>query len=129
MSGVMRSAQALGLLQRPAPATITERALRLRPSTVEPATGIVNAVSHFGYGAALACLFVPLWRRSPLRTRIPATGMAYGLAVWAANYEGLLPMLNLLPPAHRDDRERVGSMVAAHLVYGGMLELMLGLRR
>ena len=128
MSGAMRTAQALGLLRRPPPATITERALGLPPSKVEPKSGLVNAASHFAYGAALASLFAPLQRRSPIRTRIPVNGMAYGLCVWAANYEGLLPALKLMPPAHRDDEGRVGSMIFAHLVYGAMLELLIAKR-
>jgi uncharacterized membrane protein YagU involved in acid resistance len=128
MSGAMRTAQALGLLRRPPPATITERALRLKPSTVDKKSGLFNAASHFGYGAALALLFAPLQRRSPIRTRIPVNGMAYGLGVWVANYEGLLPALDLMPPAHRDDEKRVGSMIFAHLVYGAMLELLIAKR-
>ena len=33
-----------------------------------------------------------------------------------------------MPPAHRDDEKRVGSMIFAHLVYGAMLELLIAKR-
>jgi hypothetical protein len=45
--------------------------------------------------------------------------------VWLAGYEGWLPMMGILPPAHRDDRGRVGTMVAAHLVFGAALGFVL----
>ena len=129
MSAAMRGAQAVGLIHRPPPGKITERALRLRPATKEPASGVVNTAAHFGYGAALALPFAGVRRRARLRSRIPIAGMAYGLCVYAANYEGLLPLFKLMPPAHRDDRGRVAAMIGAHLVYGAMLEwLIVGTR-
>jgi hypothetical protein len=124
MSAVMRTAQGLGLLRRPPPATITERALLLRPSTRRPANAIVNAAAHFSYGAALALPFPAIQRRLRLNSGLPLAGMAYGLAIYAANYEGVLPMSGLLPPAHRHDGGWNGSMIAAHLVYGAVLELL-----
>lgn len=124
MSAVMRAAQALQLLRRPPPATITERALGLPPSTSAPASGIVNGLAHFGYGAALAIPFAAFRRAVPRRTAVPIAGMAYGLAIYGANYQAMLPLLKLMPPAHRDAPDRVGAMIAAHLVYGGVLELL-----
>lgn len=50
-----------------------------------------------------------------------ATGAAFGLAVWAAGYEGWVPAMGVLPPAHRDKRSRALTMLAAHLVYGAVL--------
>ena len=124
MSLVMRAAQASQLLRRPPPATITERALGLAPSTSSPATGLVNGIAHFGYGATLAIPFAALRRAFPGRTSLPLAGMAYGLAIYVANYQAMLPMLQLMPPAPRDAPGRVRSMIAAHLVYGAVLELL-----
>ncbi len=124
MSVAMRAAQGLHLLQRPPPANITERALGLPPSTAHAPSGIVNGFAHLAYGAMLAVPFTALRRVVPPQTPKPLTGMAYGLAVYAANYEALLPALSLMPAAHRDSRQRVGAMIAAHLVYGAVLELL-----
>jgi hypothetical protein len=125
MSVAMRATQAFGLLNRPPPGIITERALRLRPAAVEPRNALINVAAHFGYGAALALPFAAI-QRSPSRVgRAPVAGMAYGLAVYVANYELMLPALRLLPPAHDDHAGRVVAMTAAHLVYGATLELLL----
>jgi hypothetical protein len=130
MSTVMRSAQGLGLLRRPPPGTITERALGLKPALQRPSHAAVNTIAHFAYGTGLALLFAGMRRhgRLPLPKRTPWLGMSYGLAVYAANYEALLPMLGLMPPAHRDDARRVGAMIAAHLAYGATLELLVRCR-
>jgi hypothetical protein len=126
MSVAMRAAQALGLLDRPPPGIITERALRLRPAAVEPRNALVNVAAHFGYGAALALPFAVIRRRRASRvSRAPVGGMAYGLAVYVANYELMLPALGLMPAAHDDYAGRVVTMTAAHLVYGAALELLL----
>ena len=124
MSVAMRVAQKAGLLRRPPPGIITERALRLPPADVQPGTALVNTLAHLGYGAALALPFAVMRRALP-RARVPIAGMAYGLAVYAANYELMLPALRLLPPAHDDRPGRVLAMTGAHLVYGGALELLL----
>ena len=52
-------------------------------------------------------------------------GATYGFLVWAAGYEGWVPMLGILPPAHRDRRSRVATMMLAHLVYGSVLGRLL----
>jgi uncharacterized membrane protein YagU involved in acid resistance len=128
MSVVVRAAQALNLLQRPPPASITERALGLPPSTVHVPTAIVNGAAHLAYGAMLAVPFAALRRAAPLRSYRLLPGMAYGLAVYVANYEALLPALSLMPAAHRDTTKRVSTMIGAHLVYGAVLDQLLANR-
>jgi hypothetical protein len=126
MSAVMRSAQGLGLLRRPPPGTITERALGRKPARRRPKNPVLNTAAHFALGAGLGVLFAGLRGRaaSPVALRTPVAGMAYGVAVYVANYEVLLPVLRLMPPAHRDDPRRVGAMLAAHLVYGATLDVL-----
>lgn len=51
-------------------------------------------------------------------------GIVFGLSVWAASYEGWLPVANVLPPAHRDKPGRASSIIAAHIVYGITLGLL-----
>ena len=125
MSVAMRAAQALDLLNRPPPGIITERALRLRPVAIKPRNALITTAAHFGYGAFLALPFAAMQRRANLGTPAPVAGMAYGLAVYVANYELMLPAMRLMPPAHDDHAGRVVSMTAAHLIYGATLELLL----
>lgn len=74
---------------------------------------------HFGFGAAAGLLY-PLVRQAvPLPA--PAAGISYGLAVWAANYLGVLPAARILPPATDHPMRRNLLMIAAHVVWGGAL--------
>lgn len=115
MSAFLLGAQQLGLLGKQPPRIIVES---LAPEATEEETRPTSIVAHFGYGAAAGAAYQLLARA----VRPTATsGAAYGLAVWAASYEGWLPWLGILPPAHRDRPGRRWTMVAAHLVYGATL--------
>lgn len=76
----------------------------------------VTLLSHFGYGAAMGALYGPLARALKLPPWLG--GPAYGLAVWAGNYLGVLPALNILKPATEHPPRRTAVMIAAHLVWG-----------
>jgi hypothetical protein len=76
----------------------------------------LTLLAHFGMGTAMGALYGPLSRRLPLPA--PLAGAAFGLAVWAGNYLGLLPALGLLRPATEHPPRRTALMVAAHLVWG-----------
>jgi uncharacterized membrane protein YagU involved in acid resistance len=81
----------------------------------------LTMANHFAYGAAAGTLYPLVAERvagGPL-----ATGIAYGLGVWAASYLGLLPALGLLAPATEHPRGRTALMVAAHVVWGACLGL------
>jgi uncharacterized membrane protein YagU involved in acid resistance len=90
----------------------------------------LTLAAHFAYGAAAATLYAAL---APALPRAPlATGMAYGLAVWAGSYLGLLPALGILRPATEHPPRRTALMIAAHLVWGaanGLIVDRLGRRR
>ncbi len=73
--------------------------------------------SHYAYGAAAGAGCAPVMRAvggPPV-----VGGIAYGLGVWAASYLGWIPALGILRPATDHPRERVGMMLAAHVVWGG----------
>jgi hypothetical protein len=116
MSVLMAASEALGLLPDPPPPLIVRRLL---PALDPRAVDLVTVVTHAAYGAAAGAAFAVL----PLR-RGPLLGVGFGLAVWAAGYEGWVPLLGVLPPAHRDHRGRVLTMVAAHVVYGVTLGVL-----
>ncbi|MCU0493080.1 MAG: DUF1440 domain-containing protein [Chloroflexaceae bacterium] len=83
----------------------------------------LTTLAHFGYGAAVGALFAPVARVAHLP---PVTGgVAYGLTVWTVSYLGLLPALRLLPPATKQPAERNSLMIAAHVVWGATLGLLL----
>jgi uncharacterized membrane protein YagU involved in acid resistance len=84
----------------------------------EQKTGATLA-AHFGYGTATGAFFGLL---APKRAAeaIPA-GIGFGLLVWSASYLGLLPALDLHPPATRDTFRRNLLMIAAHVVWGATL--------
>jgi hypothetical protein len=82
-----------------------------------------TVVAHFGMGAAAGALFgAACGRRAG-----PLTGAAFGLAVWAGNYLGLLPALGLLRPATEHPPRRTAVMIAAHLVWGAAAATLLNL--
>ena len=57
--------------------------------------------------------------------RLAARGALFGLLVWGVSYLGWVPAAKILPPAHRDRRDRQVTMVIAHLVFGASLGLLL----
>jgi hypothetical protein len=128
MSGAMRVAQGLGAIERPPPATITERTLGTRGRAGSARNALQNTAAHLAFGAVMGLVFEQLPVRVARRLPTPLNGAVFALGVWAVSYEAALPMLRLLPPAHRDHPGRPATMIAAHLVYGTVLEL-LGQRR
>ena len=82
----------------------------------------IALASHFGYGAAVGSVYQTIAPSVPMHPL--AKGTAYGLAVWAGSYLGLLPGLGILTPATRHRARRNLLMIAAHLVWGSALGLV-----
>jgi hypothetical protein len=72
--------------------------------------------AHFGYGTAVGSLLGAFAPKGPAKAA--AAGAGFGLLVWAVSYLGLMPALDLHPPATRDTPRRNLLMVAAHLLWG-----------
>jgi hypothetical protein len=125
MSGSMRLAQLLGAIGRPPPGIITERVLGTRSRSGTARNTVQNTAAHLGFGAAMGFVFERARKHLPLPLPSPLNGTLFGLLVWATNYEAALPMLQLLPPAHRDQPGRPATMIVAHLIYGSVLELLI----
>jgi hypothetical protein len=115
MSVFLLGAQRVGLLGRQPPRIIVES---VAPELPDDESRPTSVVAHFGYGISGGAGYRLLTRIVPAGV---ASGAAFGLAVWAASYEGWLPAMGILPPAHRDRPGRRWTMIAAHLVYGGVL--------
>jgi hypothetical protein len=122
MSAVMLAAGELGFHGKQPPEAIVEDAFDAADvDRSERTENIVASVAHLGFGASMGALFALArrWARTPGPE--PLHGIGWGLAVWAASYQGWLPALGILPPASRDDSDRPPTMIAAHLVYGSVL--------
>jgi uncharacterized membrane protein YagU involved in acid resistance len=107
------------------PRRITLRAARkvgLRHKMGEDHRAAATLAAHFGYGTAVGTALGALAPRGPAKAA--ATGAGFGLLVWAVSYFGLMPALDLHPPAHRDTLRRNLLMVAAHLVWGATAGLV-----
>lgn len=106
------------------PRQITLRAMRksgITPPRKESSRYGATMVSHFGYGTSVGAIY---GLAEPYLPGPPAAkGIAYGLAVWAGSYLGLLPALGLLSPATRHPARRNLLMIAAHVIWGGVLGL------
>jgi uncharacterized membrane protein YagU involved in acid resistance len=75
--------------------------------------GTTTLAAHYAFGAVTGALYAVLFRRSSL-----SGGAAYGAAVWAVGYLGLLPAAGLLSGATRHPIRRSLVMLLAHLVWG-----------
>ena len=115
-------AQRLGLLGSHPPRVITGRMLRRLgihpPAAVEEGLALG---AHVAFGAGGGALFA--WVDGALPRKWPtfAVGAAYGLAIWATSYEGWIPALRAMPPAHRDRPFRPTTMFLGHVIYGAAL--------
>jgi putative membrane protein len=101
------------------PRKITIRAagkLGMRKHLDGPQRLAATLAAHFGYGTAVGALLGAVAPKGPARAA--AAGAGFGLAVWAVSYLGLMPLLDLHPPATRDTAPRNLLMIAAHLVWG-----------
>jgi putative membrane protein len=104
------------------PRHITERMTQqagVDDNLSEPEKQGLTAAAHFGYGAATGVAYGLLRPSLPLPGAV--AGVAYGLAVWAGSYMGLLPKLRLYPHAEDESAERNALMIAAHVVWGAAL--------
>lgn len=82
----------------------------------------VALLAHLGMGMTAGALYPAFARRAPVSPLVG--GVLFGLLVWLVNYDGLLPALRILPPDGVRPPRRTGLIVAAHVVWGGALGLL-----
>jgi hypothetical protein len=127
MSAVMLGARRLGLTARLPPDKIAERVIETstdRPSD-EDEERVVASVLHLGFGTMAGMAFgilVSGMGRAPGAV-LAGIGAVYATGIWLVSYQGWVPGLHIMPPASRDDRGRVATMIVAHWVYGITLGL------
>ncbi len=102
------------------PREITEKITA--EQTLTPTTRSALAwLAHFGYGGAAGVMYANV--RLPITPA--ARGPLFGLLVWLTSYFGLLPALGILSSPGRHPVRRSGLMIAAHLIWGWMLAILL----
>jgi uncharacterized membrane protein YagU involved in acid resistance len=107
------------------PRRITMRAAEavdLHDDMSEPEKKAATGVAHFGYGAAAGAVYGAVAPHLPFGPVL--NGVGYGLGVWAGSYLGLLPALDLHPPATHETPSRNALMIGAHIVWGAVLGLV-----
>jgi uncharacterized membrane protein YagU involved in acid resistance len=85
----------------------------------ESERNVATAAAHFGYGAAMGAIYGTFTRQGVAPSI--GTGVAFGMAVWAGSYLGLLPAMRLMSPATQHPVERTLLMIGAHVVWGAAL--------
>jgi putative membrane protein len=101
------------------PRRITMRAAGkagVRPHMDEPQRTTATLAAHFGYGTAIGSLLGAFAPKGAAKAA--AAGAGFGLLVWAVSYLGLMPALDLHPPATREPARRNLLMIVAHLLWG-----------
>ena len=76
-------------------------------------------LNHFAYGTGAGAAYGAIEAHIPAPA--VAKGIAYGLGVWALSYLGWLPATGMYRPATREPAGRNIMMIAAHVVWGGVL--------
>lgn len=127
MSAVMVLAKRLGLMGEHPPKIITEAMLE-KLQDAPPDEQQINrdaVAAHFGTGAVLGTAFALLQPGLPVRHAPVTQGALYGLLVWVTAYKGVTPMLGIMPPPEKDRSARPAAMIAAHIVFGAALGVLL----
>jgi hypothetical protein len=91
----------------------------LLPREEEPTRRAAAVLLHLAIGAGAGSVYAARRRRHGA-----VGGAAFGLVVWAFGYQLAVPLLGVLPPAHRDESERRRALMRAHLIYGAVLGLL-----
>lgn len=115
MSLVFGLGQLRGAMDREPPRLIIDTLLGTLPAEDR---GPIAGMTHIGYGAAGGAAYTAL---TPPGLRGVRTGALFGLLIWAVSYEGWVPAIGVMPPAHRDQLGRAITILLAHLVYGTTL--------
>ncbi len=80
--------------------------------------------NHFAYGAAMGAIY-SLGLNVAGKRAAAGSGAAFGLGVWAASYQAILPTAGLFPPPEAEPARRNALMITAHIVWGAALGIAL----
>lgn len=127
MLPLFRGAELMGLLPKAPPRRVIDRVAAslgkgpaARQDDEERTAAAVAA--HLLYGGAAGAVYGTI--AAKLSAPPPASGVAYGLVLWAAGYLGWLPAAGVLPPPWRQRPGGALTPLVAHAVYGLALGLV-----
>lgn len=89
--------------------------------------GSATWLGHLCYGAPAGSLYLLTLYRLPLPHFL--RGMLFALGVWAGSYLGWLPAVGTLPPATQQPARPNTIIIASHLLWGGLIGMLLEPRR
>jgi hypothetical protein len=92
------------------------------PGLKEPGRSVTSGFAHLLVGGGAGAVYGAVM---PQRLRGWATGLAFGIVVWAIGYEAVMPAATDIRPAHRDHPSRAATIFVAHLIYGAALGAIL----
>lgn len=87
-----------------------------------------SLAAHLAYSAATGALYglarpaLPPLRALPT----PAAGVAFGLAVWAVSFEGMLPALGVMKRTTQHPPKRWPAPMMGHAMFGAVTGLVAG---
>ncbi|GAA2352464.1 hypothetical protein GCM10010404_00090 [Nonomuraea africana] len=122
MSAVMLAGERAGLMRDQPPKRIVRGLLPGHPRLPKPGERQLAVLGHYAFGAGAGALLGLVTRGRGVPVPL---GVAYGLAIWLASYEGWVPAMAALPPVHRDEPGRPLVMAAGHVVFGSVLAMSL----
>ena len=125
MSAVMLAADRAGLMGRQPPEVIATMGLQAAGGHPSETTKRASALAvHFGFGAGAGALFGVLYRHTESLGPPIARGIGFGLVVYTVSYAGWIPALDIMPSPPNDRPGRPSSMIAAHVVFGAALAVL-----
>jgi hypothetical protein len=109
MSVFFAASERRGRIRTLPPKTIVRHFSSAQPEALSNAAASAAHLAYgVGAGAAFGFVFGRWSRLAPF----------FGLVIWGVSYEGWVPAMGILPPAHRDQPSRARTILAAHVVYG-----------
>jgi len=127
MSVVQLAARARDVSDDTEPELVADTSLRRAGVEVpEPAADALSVCTHLAYGAACGAAYAMVEPALPPSVDRIGAGATFGLLVALVSYEVWVPRLGALPPLHRQRPRRRWPLLAAHVVYGVVLGVILG---
>lgn len=84
----------------------------------QPQFEALTMAVHHGYGSTMGAAYGVLAPHAQLPPL--ASGVGFGMLVWAAGYLGWLPALRMDASATREPLQRNGLTIASHVVWGAL---------
>lgn len=99
----------------------------VKESLPETERTTLTLIAHFAYGTVMGAFYSLVAGKVPGPSVLK--GVVFGLLVWAGSYLLLLPALGILRSAIHHPLRRNTLMIAAHIIWGGVLAMIVEVLR